>query len=77
MIRTLFERLRRAAMKGEYRLFPPGYVERIKNAETDPARVRAVIDFIAGLTENAALQIFQRLRGIATAPMLEGPGQLM
>lgn len=76
VIRTLFARYHEGVENHEFRLFPPGYIERLDAAETDPARVRAVIDLIAGLTEPAAVQIYQRLRGIASGPLLEAPGKL-
>lgn len=76
IIRTLFSGYREAVKAGEFRLFPPGYVERLEVAETDAARVRAVIDLIAGLTESAAIQIYQRLSGVSTGALLGAPGQL-
>jgi dGTPase len=76
IIRTLFERYKVAVDNKRYRLFPPGYVERLEGAETDPAKVRAVIDLIAGLTEAAAVQIYQRLCGHSSGSLLGAAGQL-
>jgi dGTPase len=76
VIRTLFDRYREGVEEREFRLFPPGYIERLDAAETDAARVRAVIDLIAGMTELAAVQIYQRLRGFAPGPLLDAPGKL-
>jgi len=76
VIRTLFESYRDGIKREQYRLFPPGYVERLEAAETDPAKVRAVIDLIAGLTEAAAVQIYQRLCGHSTGSLLGAAGQL-
>ncbi len=76
VIRTLFESYNDAIERKQYRLFPPGYVERLEGAETDPAKVRAVIDLIAGLTEAAAVQIYQRLCGHSTGSLLGAAGQL-
>jgi dGTPase len=76
VIRTLFESYRDGIEHRQYRLFPPGYVERLEAAATDPAKVRAVIDLIAGLTEAAAVQIYQRLCGNATGSLLGAAGQL-
>jgi dGTPase len=76
IISTLFERYRDGIEHQQYRLFPPGYVERLEAAETDPAKVRAVIDLIAGLTEAAAVQIYQRLCGQSTGSLLGAAGQL-
>jgi dGTPase len=76
VIRTLFESYRDGIKHKQYRLFPPGYLERLEAAETDPAKVRAVIDLIAGLTEAAAVQIYQRLCGYSTGSLLGAAGQL-
>jgi dGTPase len=76
VIHTLFTRYQEAVENHEYRLFPPGYVERLEDAETDGARARAVIDLIAGLTETAAIQIYQRLRGISSGSLVGAPGEL-
>lgn len=76
IIRTLFESYRDGIRQQQYRLFPPGYVERLEAAQTDPAKVRAVIDLIAGLTEAAAVQIYQRLRGHVPGSLLGAAGQL-
>lgn len=76
IIRTLFENYREGVESSQYRIFPPGYVERLEAAETDPARVRAVIDLIAGLTESAAFQIYQRLCGHSTGSLIGAAGQL-
>ena len=76
VVRTLFESYRDGIKRKQYRLFPPGYVERLEGAETDPAKVRAVIDLIAGLTEAAAVQIYRRLCGHSTGSLLGAAGQL-
>lgn len=76
IIRTLFRSYHGALESGKIRLFPVGYVERLEAAETPAAKVRAVIDLIAGLTEPAAVQIYQRLKGTASGTLLGAPGQL-
>lgn len=76
VVRTLFERYQDAVQAGEFRLFPPGYIERLEAAETEGAQARAVIDLIAGLTETAAIQIYQRLSGISSGSLLGAPGEL-
>jgi dGTPase len=54
------------------RLFPPGARERLIQTDgTAAARARVVVDLIAGLTEEAAIQLHHRLSGGWTASALD------
>jgi dGTPase len=56
----------------DHRLLPPGARERLINSEqTEADRARVVVDLLAGLTEEAAIQLHRRLRGGWTAPALD------
>ncbi len=49
---------------GDRRLFPPGAMERLVDADDSAEeRARVVIDLIAGLTEVGAVELYQRLQG--------------
>jgi len=66
LIRRLFDRYYAASDPGEEgdgRLFPPGARERLATARSTEERARIVIDLIAGLTEDAAVKLDQRLSG--------------
>ncbi len=66
LIRRLFRRYYAASDPGEEgdgRLFPPGARERLATASSTEERARIVIDLIAGLTEDAAVKLDQRLSG--------------
>lgn len=63
--------LRATGAKGDKRLLPPGRRERLADSNNEAVRSRAVIDLIAGLTEAAALELHQRLRGGRPGPMLD------
>lgn len=58
--------------KGDRRLFPPTARERLDKEPGDAAaRVRVVVDLIAGLTETTALQLHRRLCGGESAAALD------
>jgi dGTPase len=58
--------------KGDRRLFPPAYKAQLDAGVDMPSeRVRLVIDLIAGLTEDSAIKLYQRLAGGAVAPTLD------
>jgi dGTPase len=62
---------------GDRRLFPPG-PRALLGQETDALerRVRIVIDLLAGLTEESAIQLHQRLIGGSPAPTLDATAQM-
>jgi dGTPase len=57
----------------EIALLGPVYAERLEAAETDPARRRVVIDLVAGMTEDSALEVFRRATGTAPGSLLSAP----
>jgi dGTPase len=62
---------------GDRRLFPPGPRALLDaGPDTLERRVRIVIDLIAGLTEDSAIQLHQRLVGGAAAPTLDATAQM-
>ena len=54
-------------------LLGPVYEERLRAAETDPARRRVVIDLVAGMTEDSALEVYRRAIGVAPGSLLSAP----
>jgi dGTPase len=76
VIRGLFNCYAEAVETGDLRIFPAAYRERIDQAATEPAKTRAIVDLIAGLTEQAALEIYQRVRGMRTGSLLGAAGRL-
>jgi len=77
VMEDLFEYYFRAsASPGEdgsdYRLLPPGARERLINSDHEAAdRARVVVDLLAGLTEEAAIQLHRRLTGGWSASALD------
>jgi dGTPase len=62
---------------GDHRLFPPGARERLNNSSaTSTGRARVVLDFLASLTEESAIQLHHRLSGGWTAPTLDATAQV-
>jgi dGTPase len=49
------------------------YAERLETAETDAARRRVVIDLVAGMTEDSALELYRRAMGVAPGSLLSAP----
>lgn len=75
LIRSLYDyyfKASAAGTDGDRRLFPPGVKERLENTDNSPeARARIVVDLIAGLTEDSAMQLHQRLTGGRPGPVLD------
>ena len=55
------------------KLLGPLYAERLDAAETDGARRRVVIDLVASMTEESALEIYRRALGTAPGSVLSAP----
>lgn len=64
-IRTVFRLMMRACARKNYDLFPEGYRSWFASAATKQVAVRAVADYIAGLTERDLLGVYRRT--LATA----------
>ena len=69
IVESLFERFFEASMNETWGLFPELEQEALVDAKTESARARVVIDFIARLTEDRALELHRRLSGM-TVPVL-------
>lgn len=73
MIETLFRTFHSAALASQpqdWDIFPFGYRERLEATDEALERSRIVVDFIAGMTETQAIQMYQRLTGSAQSSML-------
>lgn len=67
---TRSERDRRAG--GDRRVFPPGARERLEAAPNEAShRARIVTDFIAGMTEDVAAELYRRITGRESATTLD------
>jgi dGTP triphosphohydrolase len=55
------------------KLLGPLYQERLDAAETDGARRRVVIDLVASLTEESAVEVYRRATGVISGSVLVGP----
>jgi dGTPase len=72
MIKTLFEIYWDAAQgKRAHHLFPPYYRGALSDSSSDQAKKRVVVDLIAGMTEEQALAMHNRLTGISPGSGLE------
>jgi dGTPase len=72
VIQRLFEIYKKAASGSTHRnLFPPYYREALEESSDDNSKRRIVIDLIAGMTEEQALAIHNRLTGVSLGSGLE------
>ena len=77
IISQLFEILHDASEKGQVDIFPPRFRERMEGLPTSDAsilkeeRTRVIADLIAGLTENQAVALYQRLTGVWLGTVLD------
>jgi len=69
IIRRLYEIFEKAAIRGEFRLFPAFYRQLLEDDAID--RKRICVDFIAGLTETQCGSLFRRLTGTSASPAPE------
>jgi dGTP triphosphohydrolase len=68
----LFEIYSGAALGNKLKVFPNYYRDAIEEAAQDEKRIRrTVIDLIAGMTESQALEMHNRLVGVAVGSGLE------
>jgi dGTPase len=62
---------------GDRRIFPPGVKRTLDEGPNEPAyRARTVVDFIAGLTEDTALELHRRLFGEGTKVTLDATAHM-
>lgn len=76
VIRELFEMFAEAAQSGDRAIFPIPYVELLEEADRtaenkDVGRIRAVVDMIAGMTEQAAINMHRRLTGASLGSVMD------
>jgi dGTPase len=72
VVRELFDIFAAAADKDRLSIFPASAREQLEQHRGDrAARLRAVCDLIAGLTEREAIDLFQRLRGVQFGSILD------
>jgi len=77
IIQELFDGYWEAIENNELRLFPAAYRERLeRQAKTKAAKLRAIVDLIAGLSEPAAEEIFRRMGGMVSGSVLHPAGRL-
>jgi dGTPase len=74
MIRDLVDLFMQAVDDDKRRpLLGPVYEERLDGAETNSARRRVVIDLVAGMTEESAVEVYRRATGVAAGSVLSAP----
>jgi dGTPase len=75
VVRGLFEIFVEAAKSEQWHMFPVSSREQLEDPATEPRSnedlVRVVADMIAGLTEQQAVHLYQRLTGVAFGSILE------
>ena len=70
-IEGLFAAYKDAVERDQLRLFPPFEQQRLREARTEPARLRIIVDYIAGMTEERAIELHRRLSGISSGSLLD------
>jgi dGTPase len=76
VVADLFKMYEEAALKGEARLFPSLYIERLATASTDDAKRRIVVDLISSMTEATAIEVYRRMTGMVGASISDPTGRL-
>lgn len=71
-IGTLFELFTEAAESDpiDGRMFPPAFAELLQRAADPRTRRRIVVDFLAGMTEDSAVEIYRRAVGTSSGSLL-------
>jgi len=70
VVRNLFQTFHDAAQKGNARLFPFAFRERLEARPDSFEIIRVVADYIAGMTERQALELHKKLTGVAPGSAL-------
>jgi dGTPase len=77
MIDRLFEWYYDAtAPGGDVRLLPPAYQERLSSGASHSTRVRLVVDLIASLSEQAAIELHRRLGGTGSGSAMDAAARV-
>lgn len=71
VISGLFAAYKDAVERDQLKLFPPFEQQRLKGARTEPARLRIIVDYIAGMTEERAVELHRRMTGISSGSLLD------
>lgn len=71
VIRGLFAAYKDAVERDQLRLFPPFEQQRLREARTEPARLRVIVDYIAAMTEERALELHRRMNGVSSGSLLD------
>ena len=71
VIGGLFAAYKDAVERDQLRLFPPFEQQRLREARTEPARLRIIVDYIAGMTEERAVELHRRMTGISSGSLLD------
>lgn len=69
---TLFELFSTAATADpvDSRMFPPAFADLLQQVSGSQARTRTVVDFLAGMTEDSAVEIYRRAIGTSSGSLL-------
>jgi len=67
----LFAAYKDAVERDQLRLFPPFEQQRLRAARTEPARLRVIVDYIASMTEERAVEIYRRMSGVSSGSLLD------
>ena len=71
VIAGLFGAYKDAVERDRLQLFPPFEQQRLRAARTEPARLRVIVDYIAGMTEERALELYRRMAGMSSGSLLD------
>ncbi len=71
VIAGLFAAYKDAVERDQLRLFPPFEQQRLRAARTEPARLRVIVDYIAGMTEERAIELYRRMMGVSSGSLLD------
>jgi dGTPase len=70
IMQTLYKMYKRAIADGDLHTLPPVFAERARTAKVGAGIERVVIDLLAGMTEEGALEIYRQRTGITRGSLL-------
>lgn len=62
---------RRASSRNRLPSVLAAEVSRVRGARTEPARLRIISDYIAGMTEDQAVELYRGMSGISSGSILD------
>ena len=71
IVRHVFETFNRAAQENQSDISPPAYRDKVIPDASEEERIRLVTDLIAGMTENQAISMVQRLSGLRLGTVMD------